>query len=247
MGLGWLVVCSALAGTDPAALKSDLAKWDALLEEHGKYPMSWTQHEIEQLAKGQVVKRRSKQDSADRVMGAVWAPVSLTEMWTAVQDEWHWGHVEGLVEERLPGSTFQKKILFQRLDAPWPFKDRQWVILVENSLAVWEASEHKVIERTWDLSPQRGAENEADDGVWVDLNNGGWFAALAAGGVVVAYHVRAVVGGNIPDDAASTWTMMTLGGMMRGLVESSEASEAHYVGDHPRIQWPDGDPIPHFR
>ena len=120
------------------------------------------------------------------------------------------------------------------------------MILVENSVDVFESSGHTVIERTWDLSDQRGAENETADGVWVGLNNGGWYAAEAGGGSVVAYHVRAVVGGNVPDDAASTWTMMTLGGMMRGIVESGQASKAHYVGDHPKIRWPNGDEIPVF-
>ena len=244
---GLLLISMALAGPDPAALKADLDKWEVLLDAHGKYPMKWTQAEIDQLAAGQVVKRRHKQESADRVMGAVWTPVPLVELWAAVQDEWHWGHVDGLIEEKLPGTTFQKKILYQRLQVPWPFKDRQWVILVQNTLPLWEASEHQVIERTWDVSSARGAENETEDGVWVGLNNGGWFAASAGGGSVIAYHVRAVVGGSIPDDAASTWTMMTLGGMMRGLVESSEASKAHYVGDHPKIRWPDGEEIPVFR
>ena len=193
-----------------------------------------------------MVKRRSKLDGADRVMGAIWSPTPLDETWAAVQDEWHWGHVDGLIEEILDGSTFQKKVLYQRIEAPWPFKDRQWVILVENSLDVWESSGRQVIERTWDVSAARGAKNEVSDGVWVDVNNGGWLAAPAAGGTVVAYHVRAVVGGSIPDDAASTWTMMTLGGMMRGLVSAAEASKGHYVGNHPRIRWPHGDEIPVF-
>lgn len=244
--LAWLLTAALAAEADPAALKADLAKWEAALDAQGKYDFDWTDKEMAALARGEVVKRREKHDGADRVIGAVWTPAPLPELWTAVQDEWHWGHVDGLIDERLPSSTFQDKILYQRIEAPWPFKDRQWVIRIVNNLELWESTGEQVIERTWDLSDQRGAKAEVKDGVWVPVNDGGWFAASAAGGTVVAYHVRATIGGNIPDDAASTWTMMTLGGMMRGLVEASKASKGHYVGDHPTIQWPDEEPIPKF-
>ncbi len=244
--IGALAALAAAGGPDAAALRRDLDRWDALIEAHGRYPIHWTDAEIAQLATGDVVKRRSKLDGADRVLGAIWSPTGLAETWTAVQDEWHWGHVDGLIEERLPGSTFQDKLLYQRIDAPWPFKDRQWVIRVVNSLDLWRASGEQVIERTWDLDPARGASAEVEDGVWIGVNEGGWMVAPAAGGTVIVYHVRAVVGGSIPDDAASTWTMMTLGGMMRGLVDAARSSRQHYVGDHPRIYWPDHEAIPPF-
>ncbi len=248
--LGVLVVAIAAAAApdrtpDPSQLKSDLTKWDAAITEKGRYPIEWTEDELATLAKGEVVKRRSKLEGADRVFGAVWVPNSLAELWVGAQDP-HWGLVDGLVEEELPGSNFHNKLVYQRIEAPWPFRDRQWVIRVVNNVALWKHTEGNVIERTWDLSSERGASVEDDKGVWVDVNEGGWFAATAAGGSVVGYHVRAVIGGNIPDDAASTWTMMTLGGMMRGLVEKSSATRSHYVAGHEPIRWPDGELIPSY-
>lgn len=243
----WVLVLAiaAPAAPDPAALKADLDRWDRAIEAGGKYPVRWTEAEVRKLAQGEPVKRRTRLDGADRVLGAGWTPTTLAELWTAVQDE-HWGLVEGLVEEDLPGSRFEDRLVYQRIEAPWPFKDRQWVIRVQNNVPLWESSGHQLIERTWDLSSERGAKAEKPDAVWISVNEGGWLAFPAAGGSVVVYHVRAVIGGSLPDDAASSWTMMTLGGMMRGLVERSAEQRAHYTGDHRPILWPGGSPIPVF-
>lgn len=245
MGCWWLLALAFAA--DPAAVRADLERWDRALASHGKYTFAWTDEEIQTLADGNIVRRRQQLEGADRVLGAAWAPVGLAELWTAVQDEWHWGHVQGLIEEQLPGCTFEDRLLYQRLDLPWPFKDRQWVIRVVSNGALWEATNRQAIERTWELDPTRGARAEAPDGLWVDVNDGGWFAAPVAGGSVVVYHVRAVVGGNVPEETASTWTLMTLGGLMKGLVAASAESRGHYVGDHPRVRWPDGQEVPAFR
>ena len=193
----WLGVAFATSGEVTQAIASDLTRYEQLLAEHGRYSFDFTEAEIERLAAGSVVKRREKREGADRVVGAVWADVPLRELWVAVQDEWHWGHVSGLIEEKLPHSTFQDKILYQRVDAPWPFKDRQWVIRIRNNLDLLEASQNQAIERTWDLVPDRGATAEVEDGVWVPVNDGGWFAAPVGGGSLLVYHVRAVVGGHL--------------------------------------------------
>jgi hypothetical protein len=241
-----LLVAAALAGTTVEALQADLDKWQSTLKQHATYQIDWSELELERLAAGEIVKRRSKMEGADRVFGAVWAPTPLRETWVAVQDEQHWPLVDGLVEERLSSSTFQNKILYQRIRAPWPFKDRQWIIHIVNNLPLLEASGHEVIERTWKLSGQRGAKLEVDDGIWIDVNDGGWFALEAGGGSLLVYHVRAVIGGSIPDDAAAQWTMITLGSMMRGLLDRSEGMRAHYGSDHLPIRWPDGKDVPAF-
>ena len=248
----WIIALAGLGLAAPAptpeldSLRADLAHWETMLKEHGKYHFDWTEAELEQLAKGQVVKRRERLDGADRAIGAMWTGASLDELWVAVQDEEHEGVVKGLIDERLPGSTFQDKILYQRIDLPWPFADRQWVIRVVNNLPLLEKSGGKCWERTWDLTPERGARNESESAVWVTTNDGGWLAAEAAGGSLLVYHVRSVIGGNIPEDAATQWSMMTLGGMLKDIVSLSYEVPTHYVAPHGTIQRPDASHIPLF-
>lgn len=244
--IGLLLSLCAFASTSADAIQADLQRWDTQIDQHANYQIEWRAGDFERLAKGEIVKRRTKLDGADRVIGAVWAPVSLQETWVSVQDELHWGLVDGLVEERLSGSTFQNKILYQRIKAPWPFKDRQWIIEIVNNLTLLEATEHKVIERHWDLTDRRGAKAEVEDGVWIPVNDGGWLAMEAGGGTLLVYHVRTNPGGNIPDEAATQWTMLTLGGMMKGLRDRSLEMKGHYLGDHPPVLWPDGTAIPLF-
>ncbi len=241
----WLGVALAAKppSTDLGALKADVAQCEQLLQAEGKYHFSWTDAELERLAQGHFVKRRERQKGADRAIGAIWTAASMDEMWVAVQDEGHWGLVKGLVDERLPGSTFQHKILYQRLDMPWPFADRQWVIEVVNNQDLIAASGGKVWERTWSPSEKRGAAAEREEAVWVLTNDGGWLAADVAGGTLLVFHARTVIGGNVPEDAATSWSMMTLGGMLRDLVARSYKMPDHYVGDHGPIRRPDGTPI----
>lgn len=245
----WTLAALALAAPkdipeDASALRADIAHWEAMLGAHGKYTFKWTEDELEELAKGEVVKRRERLDGADRAMAAVWTSAPLDNLWVAVQDEDHDSMVKGLVEERLPGSTFQDKILFQLIDLPWPFADRQWVIRVVNNLDLYAKSEGRCWERTWDLTPERGAKNESESAVWVDTNDGGWLAAEVAGGSLVVYHARTVIGGNVPDDAASQWAMLTLGGMMRDIASQSLETPNHYHAPHSVIRRPDGSDIP---
>lgn len=244
----WIVATLAAKPptADLSALTADLAACETHLKDSGAYQFAWTEDELADLAKGDFVKRRERMDGADRAMGAIWTPASMDQVWIAVQDEIHWDAVKGLTEERLPGSTFQNKILFQSIDLPWPFADRQWVIEVVNNQPLFTASAGKCWERTWSPHPARGAENELEDGVWVETNDGGWFLGEAAGGSLLVYHVRTTIGGNVPEDAATSWSMMTLGGMLKDLAEKSRESAGHYTADHPAIRRPDGSNIAVF-
>ncbi|MCO4748334.1 MAG: hypothetical protein KC912_26300 [Proteobacteria bacterium] len=244
----WLGVALAAkpVGTDLDQLKTDVAKWEQMLATDGKYQFGWTEDELKGLAKGDFVKRRERLDGADRAIGAMWTGANLDELWVAIQDEEHAGLVKGLIDERLPGSTYQNKLLYQRIDLPWPFADRQWVIKVVNNQPLFDLSEGRCWERTWDVTPERGAKNETEDAVWVEVNDGGWLVADVAGGTLLVYHVRTVIGGNIPEDAATQWSMMTLGGMLKDLVALSYEMPEHYLSEHSVIRRPDGSNIGHF-
>ena len=241
----WLGVALAAkpTATDLGMLKADVARWDQMLEADGTYQFNWTDDELKLLAEGQFVKRRERLEGADRAIGAIWTSANIDPLWVAVQDEEHAALVKGLTEERMPGRTFQHKLLFQRVDLPWPFVDRQWMIEVVNNTALFEKSGGKCWERTWRPIPLRGAQAEAENAVWVSTNDGGWMVAEVAGGTLVVFHVRTVMGGNVPEDAATKYYMTTVGGMLRDIVARSMEMPEHYVEGHSPVLHPDGKPI----
>ena len=60
------------------------------------------------------------------------------------------------------------------------------------------------------------------------------------------YHVRAVIGGGIPDELATQWSLGTLRGMMDDLVARSREVRVHYTVDHGPILAPDGTELPRY-
>lgn len=172
-------------------------------------------------------------------------PQPKATVWLATQDP-HGSYVAGMVNEELPGSTFHDRLLYQSLDLPWPLVTRQWVIRVKNNRALLDATGDAVWERTWDLSPARGAAAERPNAVWLDVNDGGWVFADAPGGTLLAYHVRSVIGGNVPDDVATRYVLGTLEGMLESLVSRSSWMVGHYTAGHAPIVAPDDRPVPVF-
>jgi hypothetical protein len=228
---------------DADDISKALEAWDTALSSAAVYPIRLADEEIRAVARGEVARRRESLDGADRVLGVTWTPASRDALWIAIQDDKHFTLVEGLVDEQLPATT-DEKLLYQRIDLPWPFADRQWVIAVRNNARLWEHTEGAVWERTWDLSGVRGAQNEAADAIWVSVNDGGWLLADVAGGTLLAYHVRSVVDGNIPDELATQWCFSTLTGMLTDIVERAAAVPAHYDAAHEPLRRPDGSTIP---
>jgi hypothetical protein len=217
--------------------------WRAAMVSHARYPLEFTPSELADAAGGAIVKRRERIDGADRVVGVAWTPASRDALWIAIQDDAHFALVEGLVDEQLAGTTPAEKLLYQRIDLPWPFADRQWVIDVRNNLGLWRATDGGVWERTWGLSDARGAANEAADAVWVSVNDGGWLLFDVAGGTLLVYHVRSHVDGNIPNELATRWCFATLDDMLRGIIDRAASIPSHYVAPHEILQRPDGSPI----
>ncbi len=228
---------------DAATLEAAWERWRGPMEAQGRYPLRFSAHEWERVAAGHVAKRRERLEGADRVVGLYWIDADQATTWVAVQDP-HGDVVEGMVHEELPGSTFQHRILFQKIELPWPMAPRQWVIEVVNNTGLIEATQGAVWERTWTLSDQRGATNEDPKAVWLPMNDGGWAYVDAAGGTLVAYHVRSVVGGNIPDELATRWSFGTLTGLLTGVAERVPWVRTHYGPDHEPIRRPDGEVIP---
>lgn len=242
--LGWL---AASAAEPPSAdeLKGSWERWRSELDTHARYPFRFSDKEWATVAAGKVTRRRERLTGTDRVLGMIWVDADLDTTWLAVQDA-HASLTEGLIDEDLPGSTMEKRILFQSLDMPWPLSTRQWVILVVNNRPLREATGGAFWERSWDLSDQRGAKAEQDNAVWLDVNEGGWFFAEAGGGTLLGYHARTVVGGIVPDEMVTRWSFGRLRGMLRDIAERTTWVRTHYVGDHELILRPGGTPIKVF-
>lgn len=239
----WLaIVAPALAAPAAADLEAAWERFRPQLDAHGVHPFRLSSAEWASVARGQVARRREHLTGTDRVLGVRWVPADLDATWIAIQDP-HFAILEGFYEEELAGSTFQRKVAYQRIDLPWPLATRQWVITVVNNLPLIAATERRLWERSWTLSPERGAKGEVANGVWLDVNEGGWFLCEAAGGTLVGYHVRSTVGGAVPDEVATRWSYATIGGMLDDIADRTTGLWTHYSADHAPIRRPDGSVI----
>jgi hypothetical protein len=241
-----LLAAGAAAAPDAATLERGWERWRAALDGSAKYPFRFDDEAYQRLARGEVLRRRDRLDGTDRVLGVLWVGADLDTTWLAVQDPHGDELVDGYVGEELPGSTFQAKLLYQRIGLPWPLQARQWVILVRNNQALIRATGGKVWERHWDLSDRRGAKAEDPKAVWLPANEGGWFLADVGEGTLLGYHVRTAVGGVVPDEAAVRWSFSTLTGMLTKIAGRTAEIRSHYAGDHAPIRRPDGSEIQRF-
>lgn len=229
LGLCW-------AHPDLATLRADWSKAQAIIHRTSPVPYSLHAADLAALAKGKVAKRRDKLEGSDRMLGAIWSPYSQAEIWVALQDDLHDNALDALTEARLPGSTPKDKLLYQRMEVPWPFKPRQWVLRVRNTAAAHAQSRGAVWDRTWVLlDPAKAAHLAVPDGVWTPQNEGGWGAIAAAGGTILVYHAKVDVAGAFPEDAGVTWAMLTLDGVLKHFVERAGTIRQHYTPGHKPI------------
>lgn len=229
-----------------ASLIAAMDAWSAATDADAVYPLKFTPTELADAAAQKILTRREHTDGVDRVVGLTWTPASRDALWIAIQDDRHFHLVSGLIDEELPTSTRTDKLLYQRLDLPWPFADRQWVIEVKNNDALAAATGGGLWERSWALTSLRGATQESADAVWVSVNDGGWLLADVDGGTLLGYHVRSVVDGNIPNELVTQWCQSTMRGLLQGIVDRTAEVPTHYDASHPPMLRPDGTPIPPF-
>ena len=227
-----------------------LADWEyarPVIQEQSRYPFSFDRAQLSRLAKGEIVRQRHPVAGTERVIAAVWTPIDRELLWVAIQDEAHFAMVEGIVEQVLPQSTSQSKLLYQHLDLPWPVADRQWVIDIRDNARLSAVSADRVWERAWDLSTQRGMALEDSNAVWAPVNQGGFALVSAAGGSIFVYHVRSSIGGNIPEAAAAQWSARAVGNVLEAVIDRSGKIAGHYTAGHLPVRRPDGTAIPLMR
>jgi hypothetical protein len=239
---------STYAEPAPEQLRHDFETLRPLIDDAAVYPIALTDVELARVARPDTVVRRwEKLEGADRVIGLIWTEVPRDQLWVAIQDDDNWdGVVEGLTEQVLPGSNSGRKFLYQRIDLPWPFSDRQWLIEIVNNSALFDASRSRLMERTWMPNGRRDCELIRDNAVWVDVNDGGWLLAEAAGGTLMIYNARTVVGGAVPDGIATRYAYYTLDKLLRQMVERGRAAADHYNEHHQTLYRPDGSAIEAF-
>lgn len=245
----------ALAAPSPAALESTWRAVSPLIAQSGRLPLpTLDSDDFADLARGEIIKQRGeKKGEADRAIGVGWLPYSIDAVWIGVLDDVHDDLVSGLTETWLPGTTADRKVLYQHLDLPMPVSDRHWVIVIENTRALHAASRGGVWERTWDLDPRGAAAlgevppglvDDPASAILTPVNDGGWYLVPADGGVLVVYQVRTVIGGNIPDELVVQYAMSTLDELITHVGELAARAPSHYRAGHYAITRPDGSAIP---
>lgn len=241
----WLLLAPADAAT-PAEVRSAWEEHRAALDRHAVWPLSFDDAFWSRVAAGQVGRRRDSLEGVDRVVGMILVPADRDHAWVAIQDP-HAGTVDGFVEEELPSSSFDRRVVYQRIGLPWPLQARQWVIEVKNNGALREATAGAVWERTWGLSSERGAAAEAANAVWLPSNDGAWLVVDAKDhGTLVGYHVRTSIGGVVPDEAATRWSYGTISKLLEDVRSRAVDGwvDGHYREPHRPVLRPDHTEVP---
>ena len=159
-----------------------------------------------------------------------WTPHSRPAVWVAIIDDIHNTMVEGLTEHRLGSSESGGKLLYQRLDFPWPLNDRQWVIEIANDPPLAKATDGQVWSRHWALAPSTPR--------WPTRRRSGRRRWTVAGWPSMASRpslsakARTTVGGVVPDGLVTSWAMSTLDEMLADVVRAHPAEIAHYTAEH---------------
>ena len=198
------------------------------------------------MAKGQVAKRRIRQDGPDRVMGAAWSPLSREALWLAVLDDTHDTLVKILSERTLYYDSDGRKFLYQHLDLPWPISDRQWVVEIWNNTKLTDATHNQIWERVWNLSDPKKMDQPDPEAIWAPMTDGAWLFIPAVEGTLVIYHVRSTVGGAIPDEVVTRWALATVDEMIVHALDRAKEIPAHYDAKHFAINGGDNQPISPF-
>ncbi|MBM4364687.1 MAG: hypothetical protein FJ102_00615 [Deltaproteobacteria bacterium] len=188
--------------------------------------------------------------SADSAVGVGLMRVPQALVWLSLTDDRLSEDVEGLTEIALEGRWSSPKLLYQRLDMPWPVQDRHWVLRLRNNTAL--ALSTGVWERAWRIDNARLAESRErtdpaafDGAITMADNTGSWLlVSLDTADTLAVYQVRVDLGGNIPAEAAEAYTRASMASFMRGVeVHAADVAARYGAGCTPQLGG-DGKPIP---
>ncbi|MBM4390118.1 MAG: hypothetical protein FJ090_03270 [Deltaproteobacteria bacterium] len=232
---------------DAAALAARWAEVAAQVEQIAENPPPSLPRAVFDEAAAGRVGRISGADSAVGV-GLMRVPQAL--VWLSLTDDRLSEDVEGLTEIALEGRWSSPKLLYQRLDMPWPVQDRHWVLRLRNNTAL--AMSTGVWERAWRIDNARLAESRGrtdpvafDGAITMADNTGSWLlVSLDTSDTLAVYQVRVDLGGNIPAEAAEAYTRSSMASFMRGVeVHAADVAARYGAGCTPQLGG-DGKPIP---
>ena len=199
-----------------------------------------------ELAAGRIVRNKLPGDGL-AAFGVL--PVSQALLWLTVTDDHLSDDVAELTEVRLHGAWSSPKTLYQRIDLPWPFADRHYVLRSENNAAL---AAHGVWERAWhvdntEIQAARALTDAAlfDAAETLSVNRGDWLLVpVDAEHTLTVYQSWTDLGGAILPEATEAWSRATVEGLFRSVEKHSVDVEKRY-GPGCAVQGgPDGVPIP---
>ncbi len=207
----------------------------------------------EDVAAGKVARRTFPGEPASTVVGVGVLDLTREEAWLSLTDDRLSAEIESLTEVALQGAWASPKRLYQRLDLPWPFNDRHWVISLTNNARLATAS--GVWERAWTLRSDLLAEARArtdterfDAAEAVTVNEGGWLLVpLEDGDTLAVYQARATLGGSVPDGAVDSYTRSSMTGLFEGVERNAAKVRKRYKAGCTPQPGADGASIPCFR
>jgi hypothetical protein len=244
--LALLFTAHASAAPSLEVLTAVWAKNQSIIAEHAGHPVALERSDFQTIAKGGIAKRRRREDGPDGAIGIGWTPHTRAAVWVAIIDDIHNTMVSSLTEHRLGTTVDGQKLLYQHLDLPWPFTDRQWVIAIQNNTRIAHSSLNQVWERSWKLESTQSVPPGDPGALWVPMINGAWLAIEASGGTLLVYQARTTIGGAIPDDLVTRWALATLDEMMGGVFSRAAEIPTHYRAKHTPIIGGDNLPIVPF-
>lgn len=215
---------------------------------HARWPPTGMAEALPGVAAGKVVKVRS----GSGVAGVGLLAVSREAAWLAVTDDHPVDAVSGLTQVALRGAWGGDKLLYQRLDLPWPFQDRHWVLQSETNRALAGAS--PAWERAWRNAPEslpaaRARTDAAgfDGALGVVENDGAWLLVpVGASATLAVYQARVDLGGSLPEGAAEAWSAATLDALFRSTTRDAASMTGRYGPGCTPQPGGDGRPIPCF-
>lgn len=242
--VGLLVSTLAFAGVSSSDIRDSWGTDEALRRELGRYAAALSGEDFAELAKGGTVARLVRDDTGERVVGAVYAPVSLESMWIAVHDAAHRDADTDVAYRVLPGSTATRQLLYLHVDTPWPMEDRQSMVDIGFNQRLYKESGGRVWERSWHAIPPGDTPAPDPEAMWMPVNEGSWQMVRVGTGTLAVVSMRVEVGGVVPEDVGLRWGQITLHGILDAVVDFAEKMPTHYRSGHAQLARPDGSPIP---
>ncbi len=234
------------------ALAAAWAAVSAQVTELARFPPPPMEAKVwEDAAEGKVARRTLPGDPAT-VVGVGVLDVSREAAWLSLTDDRLSAEIESLTEVTLEGAWAAPKLLYSRLDLPWPFADRHWVITLSNNGKLATAT--GVWERSWKVRPDAlpGARARTDAAAFdaaeaVGVNEGSWLLVpLDDTHTLGIYQARATMGGGIPDGAVDAYTRSSLDGLFEGIERNVKNVARRYGPGCAPQPGADGAPIPCF-